>query len=106
VKNLFFQKIPVIWFVANVGGILGLTMGCSLVTIFEVLHHIILMFLRTSAKGVSRDQCYKKFPSLLMMRPNELEHLSMETLSRQVLEFEGKARANPIGAPFSCFLVG
>ena len=26
------QKIPLIWFVANVGGILGLTMGCSLVT--------------------------------------------------------------------------
>jgi hypothetical protein len=31
--SVFFQKIPVIWFVANVGGILGLTMGCSLVTI-------------------------------------------------------------------------
>jgi hypothetical protein len=35
-----------------------------------------------------------------MMRPNKLEHLSLETLSSQVLEFEGKARANPIGAPF------
>ena len=39
---------------ANIGGILGLTMGCSLVTIFEVLHHVVLVFLRTSAKGVSR----------------------------------------------------
>ena len=29
-------------------------MGCSLVTIFEVLHHIILIFLRTSVKSVSR----------------------------------------------------
>jgi hypothetical protein len=28
-----------------------------------------------------------------MMRPNK----SLETLSSQVLEFEGKARANPIG---------
>ncbi len=30
----------------------------------------------------------------------------METLSSQVLEFEGKARANPIGGPFRCFLLG
>jgi hypothetical protein len=37
---------------------------------------------------------------------DELEHLSLETLSIQVLEFEGKARANPIGAPFRCFLLG
>ena len=32
----------------------GLCMGCSLVTIFEVLHHIILIFLRTSVKSVNR----------------------------------------------------
>jgi len=32
-----------------------------------------------------------------MTRPNKLEHLSLETLSNNVLEFEGKARANPIG---------
>jgi hypothetical protein len=38
------------------------------------------------------------------MRPNKLERLSLETLSSQVLEFEGKARANPIGGPFRCFL--
>jgi hypothetical protein len=31
-----------------------------------------------------------------MTRPNKLEHLSLETLSSQILEFEGKARANPI----------
>jgi hypothetical protein len=31
------------------------------------------------------------------MRSNKLEHLSLETLSSQVLEFEGKARANPVG---------
>jgi hypothetical protein len=30
----------------------------------------------------------------------------LETLSSQVLEFEGKARANPIGALFRCFLLG
>ena len=48
------QKIPVIWFVANIGGILGLCMGCSLVTVFEVLHHIVLIFLKTSVKSVNR----------------------------------------------------
>jgi hypothetical protein len=45
------------------------------------------------------------FPSSLMMRPNKLEGLSLETLSSQVLEFKGKARANPIGASFRCFLL-
>jgi hypothetical protein len=30
----------------------------------------------------------------------------LETLSSRVLEFEGKARANPIGGPFRCFLLG
>jgi hypothetical protein len=29
-----------------------------------------------------------------------------EALSNQALEFKGKARANPIGAPFGCFLLG
>jgi hypothetical protein len=48
----------------------------------------------------------KLFPSSLMMRPNKLEHLSLETLSIQVLEFEGKDRTNPIGAPFRSFLLG
>jgi hypothetical protein len=41
-----------------------------------------------------------------MMRPNKLEGLSLETLSSLVLEFEGKAGANLIGAPFRCFLLG
>jgi hypothetical protein len=40
------------------------------------------------------------------MRLNKLDRLSLETLSSQVLEFEGKARADPIGAPFRCFLLG
>ncbi len=40
------------------------------------------------------------------MRPNKLEGLPLETLSSQVLEFQGTARANPIGVPFGCFLLG
>ncbi len=46
------------------------------------------------------------FSASLMTMPNKLEGLSLETLSSQVLEFEGKARANPIGAPYICFLLG
>ncbi len=40
------------------------------------------------------------------MRPNKLAGLALETLSSQVLEFEGKARANPIIAPLSAFFLG
>jgi hypothetical protein len=40
------------------------------------------------------------------MRPNKLEDLSLETLSSQVLDFKGKARANPIGVPFRCSFLG
>jgi hypothetical protein len=38
------------------------------------------------------------------MRLNEID-LSLETLSCQVLEFEGKARVNPIGGTFRYFLL-
>jgi hypothetical protein len=31
-----------------------------------------------------------------MTRPNKLEHLSLKTLSSQILEFDGKAKANQI----------
>lgn len=47
------QRIPVIWFIANVGGILGLSMGCSLVTIFEIVHHLVMAFLSTGKKSIS-----------------------------------------------------
>ncbi len=46
------------------------------------------------------------FPSSLMMRPNKLEGLPLQILSSQVFKFEGKARANPIGEPFKCFILG
>ncbi|CAB4055949.1 unnamed protein product [Lepeophtheirus salmonis] len=48
------QKLPIIWFVANIGGIMGLCMGCSLVTLFEVFHHILLLFLKTGSKSFVR----------------------------------------------------
>ncbi len=60
-------------------------------------------FLASVESDTNWCQRYKTFfPSLLMTRPNKLEQMSLKTLYSQVLEFEGKARANPIGA--SCFL--
>jgi hypothetical protein len=44
----------------------------------------------------------KLFNSSLTTRPNKLNGLPLETLSSQVSEFEGKARANPIGGTFKC----
>jgi hypothetical protein len=41
-----------------------------------------------------------------MTRHDKLECLSLETLSSQVIEFDGKARANPNGPPFICFFSG
>jgi hypothetical protein len=35
------QKIPVIAFVANTGGLLGLCMGFSLVSLFEIFYHML-----------------------------------------------------------------
>jgi hypothetical protein len=46
------QRVPVIWFIANVGGILGLSMGCSLVTIFEIMHHALTLSVRTGVKSI------------------------------------------------------
>jgi hypothetical protein len=42
----------------------------------------------------------------LTTRPNKLEGLPLVTLSSQVLEFEGKARANPIGRPLDASFLG
>lgn len=63
------QKIPVIWFVANVGGILGLCMGCSLVTVFEVLHHFLLLFLKTGKRSVSKIQRTMRLASFNVNEP-------------------------------------
>ena len=47
------QRIPIIWFVANCGGILGLCMGFSIVTVFEVLHSLATML----AQGRKEMDC-------------------------------------------------
>ena len=50
------ERIPVIWFVANCGGILGLCMGFSIVTVFEVLHYICQLIFRTCSRLVSKGK--------------------------------------------------
>ena len=44
-KILRDQRVPIIWFVANCGGILGLCMGFSIVTVFEVFHCVFKFFI-------------------------------------------------------------
>ena len=38
INSINFQ-VPIIWFIANCGGILGLCMGFSLITIFEIVNY-------------------------------------------------------------------
>jgi len=82
------QKIPLIWFVANVGGILGLTMGCSLVTVFEILLHVGLILYRTWIKSTTtikrRLTCDSKaaFSTMVMAAaPNDVIAVSDASLA-------------------------
>ena len=63
------QKVPLIWFVANIGGILGLTMGMSLVTFFEILHHVVMLFFRTGAKSLATVRRTMTVTSLMRNHP-------------------------------------
>ena len=54
---LFLLQVPIIWFIANCGGILGLCMGFSLITIFEIgqyMLQILLKKLKCSSGPVTR----------------------------------------------------
>ena len=48
------QKIPIIAFVANTGGLLGLCMGFSLVSVFEIIYHILGAF--RNEENISQGQ--------------------------------------------------
>lgn len=50
------ERIPMIWFVANCGGILGLCMGFSIVTVFEVLHYVIRLIFYSCPNSISSRQ--------------------------------------------------
>ena len=43
---IFCLQVPIIWFIANCGGILGLCMGFSLITIFEIGQYMLQILLK------------------------------------------------------------
>ena len=55
--------MPIIWFIANCGGILGLCMGFSLITIFEIGQYALQIFcnnLRIKASVWCPNCCQKE----------------------------------------------
>ena len=57
------QKIPLIGFVANTGGLLGLCMGFSLVSAFEIVYHCLISLSERcwdGAKKIQRIQTLRK----------------------------------------------
>ncbi|XP_023348545.1 uncharacterized protein LOC111717271 [Eurytemora carolleeae] len=62
------QKIPVIWFVANSGGILGLCMGFSMVTVFELVHYMLVCLWNGITNEIKREE---KFCCSLVGKPQE-----------------------------------
>jgi hypothetical protein len=75
-----------------------------------LLAHAIRLGAKPVISGLMKDDLVSMFknffPSSLTTRLNKLEGIYLETLSSQLLEFEVKARANPIRVPFRCFLLG
>ena len=57
------EKIPLIGFVANTGGLLGLTMGFSLVSVLEVLYHLLVGFFTGFNRSVHRVRSMKRSES-------------------------------------------
>ena len=45
------EKLPVIWFMANIGGLLGLCTGFSFISFFEIVYHIYLAVTAARARG-------------------------------------------------------
>ena len=82
------ERIPVIWFVANCGGILGLCMGFSIVTVFEVLHYLCrtlmtscssLLCKKRNNTSTDGDQCKRSDTASTFLRQttviNNFEHI-------------------------------
>jgi len=53
------EKISVIQFIANAGGLLGLCMGVSFVGLFEVFYHIFNFWFTIAFKLLCMDPIYK-----------------------------------------------
>ena len=81
-KILRDQRIPIIWFVANCGGILGLCMGFSIVTVFEVLHCLAKTSFASISKWYSKLQTTTAAPkqnTTNLLEPNKNTSLVEDT---------------------------
>lgn len=81
------QKIPIIGFVANTGGLLGLCMGFSLVSAFEIVYHCMMTLCWKSFHFYRRQTMNIRNPSSAngnkkADRPQTLGGESEETLTR------------------------
>ena len=57
------EKVPTISFIANIGGLLGLCIGLSAVSIFELIYHFVLALKHRLTKNSSRPQSRRKSSS-------------------------------------------
>jgi hypothetical protein len=46
------EQVPYITFISNTGGLLGLCMGMSFISIFEIVYHFLNIFWSKSCKGI------------------------------------------------------
>ena len=76
------ERIPIIWFVANCGGILGLCMGFSIVTVFEVLHYLCRLVITSCSlickrnsipSDDSKDQCKRSDTENTFLKQTNME---------------------------------
>ena len=90
------QKVPLIWFVANIGGILGLTMGMSLVTFFEILHHVVMLFFRTGAKSFASVRRTKTVKALMRDNTTPQHHATNNSQEIQEMQKNSSSEENNI----------
>jgi len=88
------QKVPLIWFVANIGGILGLTMGMSLVTFFEILHHVVMLFFRTGAKSFASVRRTKTVKALMRDNTTPQHHVTNNAQEIQEMQKNSSTEEN------------
>lgn len=69
------QKIPIIGFVANTGGLLGLCMGFSLVSAFEIVYHCMMTVCWTSV------HFYRRQTSQRIVQKNNIQQETAMTIA-------------------------
>ena len=85
------QKIPVIAFVANTGGLLGLCMGFSLVSLFEIFYHVLGAVAKWWKTLPKRQQQRRRLSQLhesetILPPKQQQQHQDEETSAKNVVE--------------------